>query len=89
MKDNFRSENKKCEIMRLSSVKSKTSVKNYWVFYATKRFHFFLVYYKMIQNSKEGYKECEVEIIDKERYFWVNREDLEVESDVANWAHFC
>ena len=29
MKDNFRSENKKCEIMRLSSVKSKTSVKNY------------------------------------------------------------
>ena len=42
--------------------------------------------YKMVQISKEGYKKCEVEIIDKERYFWVNRKDLEVESDVANWA---
>ena len=42
--------------------------------------------YKMVQISKEGYKTCEVEIIDKERYFWVNRKDLEVESDVANWA---
>ena len=42
--------------------------------------------YKMIQISKEGYKKCEVEIIDKGRYFWVNRKDLEVESDVANWA---
>ena len=40
----------------------------------------------MVQISKEGYKKCEVEIIDKERYFWVNRKDLEVESDVANWA---
>ena len=43
--------------------------------------------YKMVQISKEGYKKCEVEIIDKERYFWVNRKDLEIESDVANWAH--
>ena len=42
--------------------------------------------YKMVQISKEGYKKCEVEIIDKGRYFWVNRKDLEVESDVANWA---
>ena len=40
----------------------------------------------MVQISKEGYKKCEVEIIDKGRYFWVNRKDLEVESDVANWA---
>ena len=40
----------------------------------------------MIQISKEGYEKCEVEIIDKGRYFWVNRKDLEVESDVANWA---
>ena len=46
----------------------------------------FLCMYKMVQISKEGYKKCEVEIIDKERYFWVNRKDLEVESDVANWA---
>ena len=42
--------------------------------------------YKMIQISKEGHKKCEVEIIDKGRYFWVNRKDLEVESDVASWA---
>ena len=40
----------------------------------------------MVQIIKEGYKKCKVEIIDKERYFWVNRNDLEVESDVANWA---
>ena len=42
--------------------------------------------YKMVQISKEGYKKCEVEIIDKGRYFSVNRKDLEVESSVANWA---
>ena len=40
----------------------------------------------MVQISKKGYEKCEVEIIDKRRYFWVNRKDLEVESDVANWA---
>ena len=40
----------------------------------------------MVQISKEEYEKYEVEIIDKERYFWVNRKDLEVESDVANWA---
>ena len=40
----------------------------------------------MIQISKDGYKKCEAEIIDKGRYFWVNRKDLEVESDVTNWA---
>ena len=39
----------------------------------------------MIQITKEAYKQCEVEIIDKEKYFWVNRRDLEVESDVTNW----
>ena len=38
----------------------------------------------MIQISKEGCKNCEVKNIDKERYFSVNRKDLEVESDVAN-----
>ena len=40
----------------------------------------------MVQISKEGYEKCEVEIIDKGRYFGVNRKDLETESDVANWA---
>ena len=42
--------------------------------------------YKMIQISKEGYKKCQVEIIDEGKYFQANRKDLEVESDVANWA---
>ena len=42
--------------------------------------------YKMLQISKEGHKKCEVEIIDKGRFFWVNRKDLEVELDVASWA---
>ena len=40
----------------------------------------------MVQISKEEYKKSEVEIIDKGRYFWVNRKDLEVESDVTIWA---
>ena len=52
----------------------------------SKKIFFLLCMYKMVQISKEGYKKCEVEIIDKGRYFWVNRKDLEVESDVANWA---
>ena len=38
----------------------------------------------MAQISKEEYKKCEVEIIDKGKYFWVNRKYLDVESDVAN-----
>ena len=42
--------------------------------------------YKMEQISKEANKKCEVEIIDKGRYFWINRRDLEAESDVTNWA---
>ena len=42
--------------------------------------------YKMIDIIKEECKKCEVEIIGNGRYFWVNRKDLEVESDVANWA---
>ena len=37
----------------------------------------------MTQISKEEYEKCEVETIGKGRYFWVNRKDLVVESDVA------
>ena len=47
---------------------------------------FFLCMYKMLPIRKEEYEKCEVEIIDKEKYFWVNRNYLEVESDFANWA---
>ena len=46
---------------------------------------FFLVH-EMLQICKKKYEKCEVEIIDKERYVWVNRKDLEVESDVPNQA---
>ena len=42
--------------------------------------------YKIVQISKKGYEKREVEIIDKKRYFWVNRKDLEVESYVTNWT---
>ena len=42
--------------------------------------------YKTGQISKEAYKKCEVEIIDKGRYFSINRRDLKVEPDYDNWA---
>ena len=38
---------------------------------------FFLCMYKMVQISKKGYEKWEVEIVDKGRYFWVNKKDLE------------
>ena len=44
--------------------------------------------YKMVQISKKEYEKCEVKITDKERYFWVNRKGLEVETCLANWAQF-
>ena len=47
---------------------------------------FFLSKYKICQISKEAYKKCEIEIIDKEKYFRINRRDLEIESDYKNWA---
>ena len=49
-------------------------------------FIFFFLCMIMLQISKEDYEKCEVEIIDKGMYFWVNRKDLEVESDVPNWV---
>ena len=49
-------------------------------------FSFCVCMYKMGQISKKACKYCEVEIIDKGRYFWINRRDLEVESDYDNWA---
>ena len=52
----------------------------------SKKILFFLCMYKTLQISKERYEKCEVEIIDKDRYFWVIRKDLEAESDVTNWA---
>ena len=47
---------------------------------------YFLGKYEMSQISKESYKKCEIEIIDKGRYFSISRRDLEIESDCENWA---
>ena len=55
-------------------------------FMSSKNFIFFLCMYKRVQISKKGYEKCKGEIIDKGRYFSVNRKDLEEESDVTNWA---
>ena len=40
----------------------------------------------MANITINSYLQCEIEIIDKGKYFWINRKDLEIESDVANWA---
>ena len=61
MKDSLRSENEKYKTMRLSSIKPKTSVKTYWVFYAIKKLIFFLCMYKMYLISAKGYKNVEVD----------------------------
>ena len=53
MKDNLRSENEKYEIVKLSSIKSKTSVKNCWVFYAIKNIFFSCVCIKCFKSAKE------------------------------------
>ena len=52
----------------------------------TSKSFIFFVCMIMLQISKEDYEKCEVEIIDKGIYFWVNRKDLEVESDVPYWV---
>ena len=52
----------------------------------SKKFVFFLCMYKIVQINKEEYEKCEIKIIDNGRYFWVNKNDLEVESDVTNLA---
>ena len=53
---------------------------------SSKQLSFSCVCIKWFKSAKKRYEKCEVEIIDKGRYFLVNRKDLEVESDVANWA---
>ena len=42
---------------------------------------------KYVKLAKKDTKNMKLKFIDKGRYFWVNRKDLEVESDVANWAN--
>ena len=42
--------------------------------------------YKMSKINKEAYKQCEIETIDKGKYFWLSRRDLEIEYSYSNWA---
>ena len=60
--------------------------KNYWTFTLSKILKVFVRCIKMSQIRKQGYKKCEIEIIDDNKYFWRNRRDLEIESDYQNWA---
>ena len=46
----------------------------------------FLCMYKMSKISKEAYKKCEIETIDKGQYFWLSRRNLQIESGHSNWA---
>ena len=41
--------------------------------------------YKRSQISQEAYKKVKLKLL-RERYFWINRKDLEVESDQDNWG---
>ena len=41
---------------------------------------------KWVKLAKKDTKNMKLKFIDKGRYFWVNRKDLKVESDVTNWA---
>ena len=50
MKHNLRRENEKQEVIRLSSIKSKTYVKNYFI--PSKKFIFFLVYVSNGSNQQ-------------------------------------
>ena len=42
--------------------------------------------YKKSKINKEAYKQCEIETIDKGKYFWLSRRDLEIEYSYSNWA---
>ena len=39
----------------------------------------------MCEISKEAFKKCYIEVTDDDKYFWINRKDLEIESDYKNW----
>ena len=40
----------------------------------------------MRQTNKEACKKCEIEIIEDEKCFWINRRELETELDYDNWT---
>ena len=40
----------------------------------------------MVNITINSYLKCEIEVINKGKYFQINRKDLEIDSDFANWA---
>ena len=52
-----------------------------------KNYFFSCVCIKWFKSAKKDIKNMKLKLLKKENYFWVNRKDLEVESDVANWAN--
>ena len=42
--------------------------------------------YKIIKINKETWKKCEIKVIDDDKYFLINRSNLEIESGYSNWA---
>ena len=40
----------------------------------------------MVNITINSYLKCEIEVINKGKYFQINRKDLEIDSDCANWA---
>ena len=51
-----------------------------------KKLFFSCVCIKSFKSTKKNTKNAKLKLLTKKRYFWVNIKDLEVESDVANWA---
>ena len=47
---------------------------------------FVFVYIKMNKIGKEAYEKCENEIIDDDKYFWINGRDFKIELDNKNWT---
>ena len=93
MKDNLRSENEKYEIMRLSSVKSKTQMKNsekvLSILCHQKNLFFFLCMYKMDSFAlftANAQRKNDVEVIEYGGKIWINQGHLQEKLDIANIA---
>ena len=93
MKDNLRSENEKYEIMRLSSVKSKTQMKNsekvLSILCHQKNLFFFLCMYKMDSFAlftANAWRKNDVEVIEYGGKIWINQGHLQEKLDIANIA---
>ena len=56
-------------------------------FMPSKKVYFFsCVYIKCFKSTKKNITNVKLKLLTKEDAFWVNRRDLELVSDVANWA---